>query len=406
MAERGDTRDQGSEAVRRQGVDTSARSFRPESKAEAFLFLEDSDQPAKPVEAAHADSSKLPRSAHLGQFNTSGSAPNLAGRLNYNDRKRQRARGPPTPARNTPVSLPPQSDGLSSGSTDHTFTRPPQSVNRGLATGSVPRRSKILPALPQEDETIPKSPASQATIPRPPQKDLFQAHRHKVIRGIGSPILEPPDLPGGCGENVSAPTPPENRERTRNVSEKLKTATDNDEIRHARLELWRLEEKEGIVATPGWSKPTFRRGLHVDDDPTSLRDYDAPIDRGRRKSRDSSPQSRPPALAMSRRVSSASVYSIVIQPLGPARELSPVSDAPSTSTASSGLHVSQEDMPHRIRRILQTRGDFSFHESDPDYSTFSPHGVSYHADLSLTIKALRNLADGELDDIDFDMEDG
>ena len=382
------------------------RAFRPESKAEAILLLGDADKSALPtlIQASTAeDASELSttnvKGAYLNRFKPSGSAPSLGGRFNNSDRKPQRARGSPTPAKDASFSLgPKRTVGLSSGSTDRSAsTRLPQSVNRKFVPGSSPRRSKILPALPLESAVPPESTGSQ--IVRISGNDPFQAHQDKVIRGNGSPQAKRAVL--FDEESIDAASLSETGERTWSVFDRLRTARGPDEIRHARLELWRREEKEGITRTRGWSKPTFRRAPHNVELSSSQGD-DAQIDRGRRKSKG---MSRPTAPTMSRRVSSASVYSIVIQPSIPARELSPLSDTPSTSTASSGLHVAEEDMPQRIRRILQTRGDFSFHISDSDRIPFPSLDHSYHADLSLTIQTLRNILVGDLDDIDFGVED-
>jgi len=102
--------------------------------------------------------------------------------------------------------------------------------------------------------------------------------------------------------------------------------------------------------------------------------------------------SRLPRLAipgrMSRCPSTASAYSVVIQPTTPAGRRKSIWGS-SKRFLELDAHVTEEELPTRIKRILQRRGADASEPSQAHVNEPSVNGELYHSDLSLAIEVLR-----------------
>ncbi|KLO14631.1 hypothetical protein SCHPADRAFT_306233 [Schizopora paradoxa] len=91
---------------------------------------------------------------------------------------------------------------------------------------------------------------------------------------------------------------------------------------------------------------------------------------------------------MSRCPSTGSAYSVVIQPTTPAGGRKSIWRS-SKRLVELEAHVTEEEMPMRIKRILQRRGTDASEPPQVHVQESSTEGESYHTDLSLAIEVLR-----------------
>ncbi|KAH8119273.1 hypothetical protein DFH11DRAFT_1564023 [Phellopilus nigrolimitatus] len=264
------------------------------------------------------------------------------------------------------------------------------STSRNLGPSRSARRSKALPALPRDGSPLHRM--TFAVQPHHGDADDFQDTTEKALRGRGSPTSSsaPHAAPVVKRRGRSSKTSFDSAEQTWSMIENMMNAVDEDVVRRARTALGNEERDDS--STTGTRDLPAKFSCSND-----LRSY------GRRPSDDRSMSEEDgrngsydildyPSRPLTRCPSAASVFSIVIQP---SRDHSFTPEGPDA-------YVAEEDMPSRIRRILQVRGHFGDASSIVDAPSREIH---YHADLSLTIDALRDAGDGELGDIIFDKDD-
>ena len=331
---------------------------RPESRADAFLVLE--DEPSGVTSLPSKLASHGIQSPHTIQN------ANIRTRLVNKGIGPSRTRRRGTDNQKTAVATQ-NSNSVGSSSVSYNLAEKTHRSGLGIAkisddqldhsskTSKGRRKSKILPAIPQKPLTV-----FDKHLPL----DKFQMHEDKTLRSHGFSASSSIETPSMSDRTTSS--------SFSSTGDDMRNEGVISESRKMRLLRLRREEREAQSA------PILER---IDGD-------------------DIQPLTAQVALRPLSRCPSA--FSIVIQPSDYSHMESPSQETP---VVSPGLHVTEDDMPLRIKRILQKRGDLGNCSSDLPSSTAFPRVSSYHEDLALTIKTLRNPLDGDLEDIMFGGED-
>lgn len=298
------------------------------------------------------------------------------------------------------IPIPSAGSSYSQTTAPYGFCIPPQRLQKGQARDSTLRKSTARPARQSLPGPSPCRPSGYVT--QTPDRsslsrqrassgpDIFLTQRNKVLHGQRSSAAVPAPRSHAHLHGVSLDQAMHGDEPR--VDQEHAAAASAIEARRLAREPAALRVADHPASDASCSMPTLHRRSSISSKRNNMsRRSESKISvtsaslcaRSRHAARS---RSNSKVYPLSRNPSIGSVFSVVIRPFSPICDPSPVSEEP----RRLGPHVQVQDLPPRIKRILDNQEHSCAPATRPTFTSYPTSSESvYHQDVRLSLDTLR-----------------